>query len=213
MNKGMEYYRYIIKLLRCISLASILCFLIVFAEAQIVVPVSEFGSNVFEVSDAGGYCEVDFKTYGKSNGELMKVLKDFVNYELEESEITWILVLNLVLDDYNVEGDYYSGTLVFGVRPNPTYEARQILLDNGSEDGALIIQSKKVDPVTLFNVTSDCEPFSAFPGRKTQVTLSGSQVGVSYYIDNDTIQGTGFPITFEKVFTEGVYYVRAYNLS
>ena len=64
MNKGMEYYRYIIKLLRCISLASILCFLIVFAEAQIVVPVSEFGSNVFEVSDAGGYCEVDFKTYG-----------------------------------------------------------------------------------------------------------------------------------------------------
>ena len=205
----MEYYRYIIKLLRCISLASILCFLIVFAEAQIVVPVSEFGSNVFEVSDAGGYCEVDFKTYGKSNGELMKVLKDFVNYELEESEITWILVLNLVLDDYNVEGDYYSGTLVFGVRPNPTYEARQILLDNGSEDGALIIQSKKVDPVTLFNVTSDCEPFSAFPGRKTQVTLSGSQVGVSYYIDNDTIQGTGFPITFEKVFTEGVYYVRA----
>lgn len=77
---------------------------------------------------------------------LMKVLKDFVNYELEESEITWILVLNLVLDDYNVEGDYYSGTLVFGVRPNPTYEARQILLDNGSEDGALIIQSKKVDP-------------------------------------------------------------------
>ena len=92
-------------------------------------PVSEFGSNVFEVSDAGGYCEVDFKTYGKSNGELMKVLKDFVNYELEESEITWILVLNLVLDDYNVEGDYYSGTLVFGVRPNPTYEARQILLE------------------------------------------------------------------------------------
>lgn len=32
---------------------------------------------------------------------------------------------------------------------------------------------------------------------------------MSYYIDNDTIQGTGFPITFEKVFTEGVYYVRA----
>lgn len=77
MNKGMEYYRYIIKLLRCISLASILCFLIVFAEAQIVVPVSEFGSNVFEVSDAGGYCEVDFKTYGKSNGEFDEGVERF----------------------------------------------------------------------------------------------------------------------------------------
>lgn len=149
MNKGMEYYRYIIKLLRCISLASILCFLATFTEAQIVVPVSEFGSNVFEVNDDGGYCEVDFKTYGRENGELMQVLKDFVNYQLEESEITWILVLNLVLDDYNVEGDYYSGTLIFGVRPNSTYEARQIILDNGSEDGALIIQSKKVNPVTI----------------------------------------------------------------
>ena len=86
----MEYYRYIIKLLRCISLASILCFLIVFAEAQIVVPVSEFGSNVFEVSDAGGYCE-EHNGGRDRNSVLADIFEAFIGAISEDCGIEYVL--------------------------------------------------------------------------------------------------------------------------
>ena len=51
----------------------------------------------------------------------------------------------------------------------------------------------------------------AFPGRKTKVTLSGSQVGVLYVIGNDTIRGTGYPLSFGESFPEGLYTPKGYK--
>lgn len=195
-------------------LVLILCLLTSFVEAQIFCPVTEFAQPQVRVGMEEGECSIGFISRGRSTINLISKLKEVINAQLEQvGEFPWISVKSSYIDSYNDKGDYYSGRLVFDVANNfqPGYE-REVVFKNTLNQFMQLIQDGQ-DPeyheIIVYNVSSDCEPGKAFPGRKTKVTLSGSQVGILYVIGNDTIQGTGYPLSFEKVFPEGLYTLKA----
>ena len=197
-----------------IVLVLLLCLVTSFVEAQIFCPVTEFSQPRIHVGIEGGECSMGFISRGRSTINVISKLKEAINTQLEQiEEFSWISVKSLYIDSYDDEGGYYSGRLVFDVASNfqPGYEREVVFRSTLNQLMPLVQdgQESEYHEIVVYNVSSDCETNKAFPGRKTKVTLSGSQVGVLYVIGNDTIRGTGYPLSFEKVFPEGLYTLKA----
>ena len=197
-----------------IVLVLLLCLVTSFVEAQIFCPVTEFSQPRIHVGIEGVECSMGFISRGRSTINVISKLKEAINTQLEQiEEFSWISVKSLYIDSYDDEGGYYSGRLVFDVASNfqPGYEREVVFRSTLNQLMPLVQdgQESEYHEIVVYNVSSDCETNKAFPGRKTKVTLSGSQVGVLYVIGNDTIRGTGYPLSFEKVFPEGLYTLKA----
>ena len=159
--------------------------------------------DTIKVDGAWGYFELRYRTTTELNGQLVITQ---LNSFLEQQSWTWARVVEMI------PTSSLTGSLVVEVEENTTGEPRWCvflsLLTGGKPH--FVYQYEPGAVPEIYSVSGNA---TIYPGKRTFVTLSGSEQGVTYDLYRGTalqasLPGTGSPLNF-PVTTGGNYTVKA----
>ena len=184
-----------------------ICFLLSFqlnwGQTPKVVPIAnvDFSQNESTVFELNG--ESQYKTIicQRKNQLTVAQLRSIIETGLNKIQVNWLRI-NTIHD---------NGEIVFEIDPNTTNTTRECTFISTFNRSRIQIVQKPRASIAEFNVTGGGSV--TLNGRTTSITLSGSEIGVTYSLyrngtKTESKSGTGNPILFNGIFHNGIYTIK-----
>ena len=158
--------------------------------------------DTIKLDGASGYFELLYRTQTELDRQLVMTQ---INSSLEQQSWTWVRVLEMV------PTSSLTGRLVVGIKENTTGTPRWcVFLSLLTGRHRLVYQYGPGAVPKSYTVSGNA---TIYPGKRTFVTLSGSEQGVTYDLYQGaalqaSLPGTGGPLNF-LVTTGGNYTIKA----